>query len=73
MCLFFMFTLSINIAHMQYAAAILKVFFFFFSGIWEICALGALSAESSIERTSDAGSLSNSFIKLSGRISSKVR
>lgn len=49
------------------------IFFSFFHGIWEICALGALSAESSLERTSDAGSLSNSFIKLSGRISSKVR
>lgn len=56
---------------MQCAAALLKGFFPWYLG--EICTLRAYSIDSTAERTSDAGPLHNSFIKLSGRISSKVR
>lgn len=70
MCLFFVFTLSINISHMQRAAAILKGFFpLVFGGS---VLLRAYSIDSAVERTSDAGPLHSSFIKLSERIASKV-
>lgn len=59
MCLFFVFTLSVNIAHMHHAAAILKGFFF--PNIWEICVSGVFSVDSLIERKSDAGPLSRSI------------
>lgn len=45
----------------------------FSPGIWGICTLKAYSIDSAVESTSDAGPLHNWFVKLSGRISSKVR
>lgn len=55
---------------MQRAAAILKGFFpLVFGGS---VLLRAYSIDSAVERTSDAGPLHSSFIKLSERIASKV-
>lgn len=42
-------------------------------GIWRIYTLRAHPIDSAVERTRDAGPPHNSFIKLSGRVSSKVR
>lgn len=62
MCLFFMFTLSINTAHMQCAAAIPKGFFP--PGVWGICALRAYCVDGAVEGRSDAGPLHKLFVKL---------